>query len=246
MEESGEQGLARRPEFSEEQLAWIEQALRPLCCHVSGEHAPDHWYRRGRVCEIQKRNAYDAFRSRMDLAPVRAEECMAASGCYWCEEIEKTHHAQALRAAQRLGTTVGQYPATHCLANGIDDAHQGAVWLRALQRHLQSEGWICITEAAEEADETPKLSDRWPGLETAAARANQRYAVLVGPQRWEAMLEQLDEREVYALRHRLSDARGVHLVAMRRRKRHGSAGAVHDDAVARLESIMEGITAGYG
>lgn len=72
----------KRPKFSKEQLTWLREALRPECCHVSGEHNPTHFEDQPkRVCYIQKYKAYDHVMKALKFAIKRG---VSAPDCGWC------------------------------------------------------------------------------------------------------------------------------------------------------------------
>ena len=74
----------KKPEFTPEQMAWLEAALRPPCCHVSGMHNPTHWTKGGYVCFYQKTEAYERFRDALGLPLVVGSDCVPDPECYWC------------------------------------------------------------------------------------------------------------------------------------------------------------------
>ena len=73
-----------KPDFTPEQMTWLEEALRPPCCHVSGHHNPTHWTKGGYVCMYQKSAAYESFRAALGLDDVAGDDCVPDEHCYWC------------------------------------------------------------------------------------------------------------------------------------------------------------------
>lgn len=74
-----------RPLFDDEQLAWLEEMLRPRCCHTTGTHDPLH-YEEGRyVCADQARERYAALRAELGLGKAGPQDAVPEDGCHWCE-----------------------------------------------------------------------------------------------------------------------------------------------------------------
>ena len=69
--------------FSDEQLEWIRELMRPPCCHVTGEHDPTHMARY--VCVLQLAEIAKVARATFGLsARPDPNETQSVPGCPAC------------------------------------------------------------------------------------------------------------------------------------------------------------------
>lgn len=70
------------PEFTEEQLTYLEAMLALECCHATGMHDPDHFKKHGSVCRISMEKAWIRIVDRLGIeVPV-----YSAHDCGWCRD----------------------------------------------------------------------------------------------------------------------------------------------------------------
>lgn len=82
MDEEHREALEDPPEFSEEQLVYLEAVLAYECCHMTGMHDPQHWREDGTVCWQEMHKPYKRILEELDLdAPV-----VSSDGCSWCND----------------------------------------------------------------------------------------------------------------------------------------------------------------
>lgn len=97
------------PTFSEEQIQWLTEQMRPLCCFTSGDHDPNHFERKLGVCELQIGNAYRQLRIALGLPCVEdgqppVEEARShgrTEGCYWCDRKREDLEAAGIQERGR-------------------------------------------------------------------------------------------------------------------------------------------------
>lgn len=68
------------PEFTDEQLTYLEAILATECCHMAGMHDPTHWRKDGTVCWQSMEKPYKrAIRELGIKVPI-----YSAHDCGWC------------------------------------------------------------------------------------------------------------------------------------------------------------------
>ena len=82
--------------FTAEQLAWLADIARPRCCHITGEHDPNHFVERRFVCRDQISEVALRLREALGLDDtpvdrghylqrrVDPSEAVGRTGCEWC------------------------------------------------------------------------------------------------------------------------------------------------------------------
>lgn len=75
-----------KPTFTPEQIAYLQEVLRPGCCHVSGMHDPQHFAKHPeRLCEYQMREGYEAVADALGLDLEKDLAAHSSPNCGWCQ-----------------------------------------------------------------------------------------------------------------------------------------------------------------
>jgi len=86
--------------LTDDQLAWLADIARPRCCHITGEHNPDHFVDGRYVCADQLAEVAWRLRDALGLDDEPADrggylqrrvdpaEAVSHAGCHWCEAGE--------------------------------------------------------------------------------------------------------------------------------------------------------------
>lgn len=70
------------PEFTDEQLVYLEALLAAGCCHTTGMHDPTHWRENGTVCWQSMHEPYKRALRELNLdVPIRSD-----FDCGWCRD----------------------------------------------------------------------------------------------------------------------------------------------------------------
>ena len=236
---------AVRPSFNDTQLAWLEAALRPPCCHVTGEHNPRHWMQAGTVCQMQKADAYDRIREALGLGKVTASDGRAEPQCRWCTRAEHRRKAQADTVASQLDADTGTEARLHILATGCTYTHEATQWLDGVEETLrEGRRWqIERDRTASSASAVMGLTWRWPALEANAKHNARPVVVLIDMHHWDLMLHKHSAHALDALRECMKGSRGVHVVAMHGHRQGAAGETAHRKAQARLADAMRRLDA---
>lgn len=80
--------LENPPDFSNEQLVYLEAILAAECCHMTGMHDPTHWKEDGTVCWQSMEKPYKRALRELDLdVPIHsAHDCGKCRDWYEGEE----------------------------------------------------------------------------------------------------------------------------------------------------------------
>lgn len=71
-----------KKELKDKYIKRLKRALSPYCCHVTGMHDSRHFEDDpAKVCDIQKREAYDRVCKEFDIEP---KAMVNPNGCGWC------------------------------------------------------------------------------------------------------------------------------------------------------------------
>lgn len=73
----------------------LKLALIPKCCHISGEHDPEHFTKEKYVCTHQKSECFDEARNILGMGEATPQEAEPRPDCGWCNgkyTNGKKHH----------------------------------------------------------------------------------------------------------------------------------------------------------
>lgn len=98
MDEEHRDALDDPPEFSDEQMLYLEAVMALPCCHVTGMHDPKHWVEDGNVCKHMALGAWRNAMHQLDLEVpiVTSADCGKCGDWYDESPYDEEHPTYSL------------------------------------------------------------------------------------------------------------------------------------------------------